>query len=86
MANTGQPNSNGSQFFITEDAYPSLNGKYTIFGQCSDLSMYIVRAIAQVKTNSQDKPLTPVYLNKVTIVPEGQPMPPRPTPSAPPQP
>jgi peptidyl-prolyl cis-trans isomerase A (cyclophilin A) len=78
LANTGQPNSNGSQFFITEDAYPSLNGHYTIFGQCNDLSLYIVRAIAHVQTNRQDKPLTPVYLDKVTIVPEGQPLPPRP--------
>ena len=33
MANTGQPNSGGSQFFITKAAYPSLNGGYTIFGE-----------------------------------------------------
>jgi peptidylprolyl isomerase len=33
MANTGQPNSNGSQFFITFVPYPSLNGNYTIFGK-----------------------------------------------------
>jgi peptidylprolyl isomerase len=33
MANTGQPNSNGSQFFITYAAQPSLNGGYTIFGK-----------------------------------------------------
>ncbi len=33
MANTGQPNTGGSQFFITTAAYPSLNFKYTIFGE-----------------------------------------------------
>ncbi len=33
MANTGQPNSDGSQFFITYAAQPSLNGGYTIFGR-----------------------------------------------------
>jgi len=32
MANSG-PDSNGSQFFITYDAAPSLNGDYTIFGE-----------------------------------------------------
>jgi cyclophilin family peptidyl-prolyl cis-trans isomerase/protein-disulfide isomerase len=32
MANAG-PESNGSQFFITYDAAPDLNGSYTIFGE-----------------------------------------------------
>jgi peptidylprolyl isomerase len=33
MANTGQPNSNGSQFFITFGPQTTLDGGYTIFGQ-----------------------------------------------------
>ena len=33
MANTGQPNSDGSQFFLTFVATPWLNGKHAIFGE-----------------------------------------------------
>ena len=33
LANSGRPNTNGSQFFITYAAVPSLDGNYTIFGQ-----------------------------------------------------
>jgi len=33
MANTGQPNSGGSQFFITYARRADLDGKYTVFGE-----------------------------------------------------
>ena len=77
MANSG-PNTNGSQFFITEQGYDTLNGHYTLFGQCDDASVDVVKAIARVPRDSDDKPLTPVTLDKVTIVREGQPLPPPP--------
>ncbi len=75
MANSG-PNTNGSQFFITEQATDFLDQHYTLFGQCDDASVAVVKAIARVPRDSNDKPLTPVVLKKVTIVHEGQPMPP----------
>jgi peptidyl-prolyl cis-trans isomerase A (cyclophilin A) len=77
MANSG-PNTNGSQFFITEQAYDSLNQHYTLFGQCDASSVLVVQTIARVARDANDKPLTPVTLNKVTIVHEGQPLPPPP--------
>jgi len=83
MANAG-PNTNGTQFFITEAPQSELDGKYTIFGQCDAHSVLLVATIARVDRNSNDKPLTPVVLNKVTIVREGQPMPVDPMPPAPP--
>ena len=86
MANSG-PDTNGSQFFITETAVPDLDGKYTIFGQCDAHSVLIVASVARVERNSNDRPLSPVTINKVTVVREGQPMPAEPAqPAAPAQP
>ena len=44
MANSG-PDSNGSQFFITYDAAPTLNGAYTIFGEIIE-GMDVVKSLA----------------------------------------
>jgi peptidyl-prolyl cis-trans isomerase A (cyclophilin A) len=82
MANSG-PSTNGSQFFITEAPVEQLNGKHTIFGQCDAHSVLLVASIARVARNADDKPTTPVIINKVTIVREGQPMPPEPALPAP---
>jgi len=82
MANSG-PNTNGSQFFITEQAYDTLNQHYTLFGQCDESSVLVVKTIARVQRDSDDKPVEPVVLKKVTIVRDGQPLPPSPN-AAPP--
>ena len=74
MANSA-PNTNGSQFFITEVPTEHLNQRHTIFGQCDASSLLVVKAMARVEQDSQNKPLTPVVLKKVTIVREGQPLP-----------
>ena len=66
MANSG-PNTNGSQFFITEVATPWLNGKHTIFGQCDDASVELVKKIARVPRGAGDKPTTPVRINRIVI-------------------
>ena len=49
-----------------------LNQHHTIFGQCDEASVNVVKTIARVQRDANDKPVTPVVLKKVTIVPEGQ--------------
>jgi len=71
-ANTGLPNSNGSQFFITEQPTPDLNGAYTIFGQCTPATVELVKKIARMPRDQRpgagDRPFNPVKINKITIV------------------
>jgi peptidyl-prolyl cis-trans isomerase A (cyclophilin A) len=63
MANAG-PNTNGSQFFITEVSVPELNDKHTIFGQCEELS--VIKAIARTPTEDE-RPVTRVIIKHVSV-------------------
>jgi cyclophilin family peptidyl-prolyl cis-trans isomerase len=67
MANTGQPHSGGSQYYITVAPYPSGNGHYSIFGKVIE-GMDVVYAISEVPTDAQDRPITPVYINTLEIL------------------
>jgi len=64
-ANAG-PDTNGSQFFITEVPYPSLNGGYTIFGQCDDAAVELVKKIARMATDGET-PLRPVKITHIEV-------------------
>ncbi len=64
-ANAG-PDTNGSQFFITEVPYPSLNGGYTIFGQCDDAAVELVKKIARMATDGE-RPLRPVKITHIDV-------------------
>ncbi len=65
-ANAG-PDTNGSQFFVTEVPQPSLNGGYTIFGQCDDAAVEVVKHIARMARDSNDRPLNAVKITHIEI-------------------
>ncbi|MBI4049891.1 MAG: peptidylprolyl isomerase [Candidatus Doudnabacteria bacterium] len=57
-------NSSGSQFYIALKDLSELDGQYTVFGMVTE-GLDVVDKIAAVKTDSSDKPLEAVIINKV---------------------
>ena len=70
MANPG-PNSNGSQFFITEIPKPHLDNKHAVFGELV-LGLEIQDSISNVKTASGNKPVHDVVIEELNIIRKGK--------------
>ncbi|MEH6764923.1 MAG: peptidylprolyl isomerase [Aequorivita antarctica] len=73
MANTGQPNSGGSQFFINlkdniflDFDNPPLSSAHPIFGEVIT-GWDIVELIENVPVDGNDRPITPVVMNMVRV-------------------
>jgi len=72
MANTGRPNSGSCQFFINTvhnhylDWFTPGQSKHPVFGKIVS-GMDVVKKIETTKTDGDDRPLTPVRMNKVTV-------------------
>jgi cyclophilin family peptidyl-prolyl cis-trans isomerase len=73
MANTGRPNSGGSQFFVNtvHNAYldwfnTSTPSKHPVFGKVVS-GMEVVNTIGNTRTGQGDRPVTPVKMIKITI-------------------
>lgn len=73
MANTGRPNSGGSQFFVNTNHNAYLDwfspgpSKHPVFGKIIE-GMETVRAIETTPTGAGDRPRTPVRVHSVTIL------------------
>ncbi len=65
-ANAG-PDTNSSEFFVTEHPIRRLDGNFTIFGQCDDASVKVVEAIARVPRDDNNRPLQPVTIQHISI-------------------
>jgi peptidyl-prolyl cis-trans isomerase A (cyclophilin A) len=66
MANSGRPNSQDSQFYITLAPLEFLDGKYTVFGEVID-GMDVIDKIGAVATGANDRPVNDVKMLKVTL-------------------
>jgi len=72
MANAG-PNTNGAQFFIMDNATPSLDGNYNVFGKVVQ-GLAVVDSIASVPVNAQanNRPIEDVKMQTVRIFRKGK--------------
>ncbi len=72
MANTGRPNSGGSQFFVNTvhndylDWFTPGQSKHPVFGKVN-AGWDIVQQIEATPTDPSDRPLTPVQMVRVTV-------------------
>ncbi len=66
MARAMAPDSAGSQFFIMVADAPHLDGQYAAFGKITE-GMDHAQEIARVRTDFNDKPLSPVVIQTITV-------------------
>lgn len=66
MARSMMPNSAGSQFFIMHKDAPHLDGAYAAFGKVVE-GMDVVNAIADTRTDYNDRPMKEQKIKSITV-------------------
>jgi len=72
MANTGRPNTGGSQFFLNTvhnaylDWFSTGQSKHPVFGKVTS-GADVVKKIETTETDSRDNPVTPVKMIRVSV-------------------
>jgi Peptidyl-prolyl cis-trans isomerase (rotamase) - cyclophilin family len=66
MARSEDPDSASCQFYVCDGPQHFLDGNYAVFGKVVE-GMDVVREIASVPTDENDRPLEPVIIENITI-------------------
>jgi cyclophilin family peptidyl-prolyl cis-trans isomerase len=73
MANDG-PQKNDTSWFVTDAPAHTLDNKFTIFGQCDDVSAKLTGEMARVPRDGHNRPITPITIKSVKIVQDAGPV------------
>ena len=68
MANTGKPNSNGSQFFITFGECGWLHKKHTIFGKVTGNTVFNLMRLNDVEVDASDRPVEAIEIKGTEVI------------------
>ena len=66
MARSSNPNSAGSQFFLMHQDSPHLDKQYAAFGKVTE-GLEVIDAIASVKVDMNDRPLTEQKISTIRV-------------------
>lgn len=68
MANGGEKDDNGSQFFFTLESTPELQNKHTIFGKISGKTLYNMLRLGESEIDRNERPIYPHKIRSTEIL------------------